>query len=60
MQNLIRIWYASVYLSGIKVFVDPYCNDGICLLQFQKDVVENKFPAERDAYIKLTGLMAQV
>ena len=28
--------------------------------QFQQDVIKNKFPAERDTYIKLTGLMAQV
>ena len=28
--------------------------------KFQQDVIKNKFPAERDTYIKLTGLMAQV
>ena len=30
------------------------------LSQFQQDVIKNKFPAERDTYIRLTGLMAQV
>ena len=28
--------------------------------KFQQDVIKNKFLAERDTYIKLTGLMAQV
>ena len=34
--------------------------DTFIVLQFQQDVIKNKFPAERDTYIKLTGLMAQV
>ena len=35
-------------------------NETLILLQFQQDVIKSIFPAERDTYVKLTALMAQV
>ena len=51
LSHQVNINYITVLFGSCQISI---------FSKFQQDVIKNKFPAERDTYIKLTGLMAQV